>query len=459
MASGLRSCWAAERISMAKPFVAVVGRPNVGKSTFFNRIAGRRISIVEDTPGVTRDRIYADAEWTGKYFTLIDTGGIDPESTDEILVQMRNQAFLAVDIADVILFFVDAKQGLVPADYEVADILRRAGKPVITVVNKTDTKADEEAAYDFYALGMDKLFTISSAQGLGLGDLLDAVVENFGDALEETGEYVKVAVVGKPNVGKSSLVNAVIGEQRTIVSEVAGTTRDAIDVPFSRDGVNYILIDTAGIRKKARIDDKSIERYSVVRSFAAVRRADVVVVMVDAVDGVTEQDVKIAGFVHEEGKPCVIAVNKWDAVEKDTHTADRFGRDLASKLAFMSYAQPVYISAKTGQRLGKLFEMLLSAKENSLRRITTGLLNDCISEAVSAVSPPTDKGRSLKIYYATQVSIAPPYFVLFVNESRLMHFSYLRYLENYLSKSFDFSGTPIKLVVRNKSDNKDLRES
>lgn len=443
---------------MAKPFVAVVGRPNVGKSTFFNRIAGRRISIVEDTPGVTRDRIYADAEWTGKVFTLIDTGGIDTESTDEILVQMRQQALLAVDIADVILFFVDAKQGLVPADYEVANILRRAGKPVITVVNKVDTKADEEAAYDFYSLGMDNLFTISSSQGLGIGDLLDAVVENFGEAQEEAGESVKVAVVGRPNVGKSSLVNAIIGQQRTIVSETAGTTRDSIDVPITRDGVDYILIDTAGIRKKARIEDKSIERYSVIRSLAAVKRADVVIVMIDALDGITEQDVKIAGFVHEEGKPCVIAVNKWDTVEKDTHTADLYDRSIEEDLSFMSYARPVYISAKTGQRLGKLFEMLLSAKENSQRRISTGLLNDCISEAVTAVSPPTDKGRSLKIYYSTQVSTVPPYFVLFVNDSRLMHFSYLRYLENYLRKTFDFSGTPVRLVVRNKSE-KDVRES
>ncbi len=443
---------------MAKPFVAVVGRPNVGKSTFFNRIAGRRISIVEDTPGVTRDRIYADAEWLGRQFTLIDTGGIDPESSDEILVQMRHQATLAVDIADVILFFVDAKQGIVPADYEVADMLRRAGKPIITVVNKADTKADEVAAYDFYALGMENLFTISSAQGLGLGDLLDEVIKNFPVSDEQPGEAVKIAVVGKPNVGKSSLVNAIIGEPRTIVSDVAGTTRDAIDVPFTREGTDYILIDTAGIRKKARIEDKSIERYSVIRSFAAVRRSDAAVVMIDAIEGITEQDVKIAGFVHDEGKPCVIAVNKWDAVEKDTHSTVKFDKTIANELAFMNYAKAVYISAKTGLRLPKLFELLGEARENSQRRITTGLLNDCIFEAVEMVSPPSDKGRNLKIYYATQVSAAPPYFVLFVNDSRLMHFSYLRYLENYLRKSFDFSGTPIKLVARNKN-NKDPRES
>lgn len=443
---------------MAKPFVAVVGRPNVGKSTFFNRIAGRRISIVEDTPGVTRDRIYADAEWLGRQFTLIDTGGIDPDSSDEILVQMRHQAQLAVDIADVILFFVDAKQGIVPADYEVADMLRRAKKPIITVVNKADTKADEQAAYDFYALGTENLFTISSAQGLGLGDLLDEVIKSFPVTEEQQSEAVKIAVVGKPNVGKSSLVNAIIGEQRTIVSDVAGTTRDAIDVPFSRGGVDYILIDTAGIRKKARIEDKSIERFSVIRSFAAVRRSDAVVVMIDAVEGITEQDVKIAGFVHDEGKPCVIAVNKWDAVEKDTYTTSQFDKTIASNLAFMSYAKTVYISAKTGLRLPKLFELLGGARENSRRRITTGLLNDCVFEAVEMVSPPTDKGRSLKIYYATQVSASPPYFVIFVNDGRLMHFSYLRYLENYLRKSFDFSGTPIKLVARNRN-NKDPRES
>ncbi len=443
---------------MAKPFVAVVGRPNVGKSTFFNRIAGKRISIVEDTPGVTRDRIYADAEWLGRQFTLIDTGGIDPDSSDEILVQMRHQAALAVDIADVILFFVDAKQGIVPADYEVADMLRRAGKPIITVVNKADNKSDEQAVYDFYALGTDSLFAISSAQGLGLGDLLDEVIKNFNVTEEEESKAVKIAVVGKPNVGKSSLVNAIIGEQRTIVSDVAGTTRDAIDVPFSQGGVDYVLIDTAGIRKKARIEDKSIERFSVIRSFAAVRRADAVIVMIDAVEGITEQDVKIAGFVHDEGKPCVIAVNKWDAVEKDTHTTVRFDKEIAAELAFMSYAKTVYISAKTGQRLGKLFEELAKARENSLRRVTTGLLNECISEAVAIVSPPSDKGRNLKIYYATQVSTLPPYFVIFVNDGRLMHFSYLRYLENYLRKSFDFSGTPIKVVARNRN-NKDSRES
>ncbi|MGI5919811.1 MAG: ribosome biogenesis GTPase Der [Christensenellales bacterium] len=440
---------------MAKPFVAIVGRPNVGKSTFFNRIAGKRISIVEDTPGVTRDRIYADAEWLGREFTLIDTGGIDPDASDVILVQMRRQAELAVDIADVILFFVDAKQGMVSADQEVADMLRRSGKPIITVVNKVDSPKDEASVYDFYALGTDNLFAISSSQGLGLGDLLDAVIAQLGEtesAEPDAGDVLKIAVVGRPNVGKSSLVNALIGEQRTIVSDIAGTTRDAIDVPFERDGQRYVLIDTAGIRRKARIEDKSIERYSVIRAFAAVRRSDVVVVMVDATQGIAEQDVKVAGFVHEEGKPCVIALNKWDAVEKDTYTIRKHEKDIASALAFMSYAQTVTISAKTGLRLNKLLDALHLARENSLRRITTGMLNECISEAIAMVEPPSDKGRRLKIYYAAQVGEAPPHIVLFVNDAKLMHFSYLRYLENFLRKTFDFAGTPLRLSVRNKNE-------
>lgn len=438
---------------MAKPFVAIVGRPNVGKSTFFNRIAGRRISIVEDTPGVTRDRIYADAEWLGREFTMIDTGGIDPDAGDVILKQMRLQAELAMDIADVILFFVDAREGVLPADFEIADMLRRTGKPVITVVNKADTQRDEQSMYEFYALGADNLFAISAAQGLGLGDLLDAVIADFEQKdTEEASDAVKIAIVGRPNAGKSSLVNAMIGESRTIVSEIAGTTRDAIDVPFTHEGAKFILIDTAGIRKKARIEDKSIERYSVIRAFAAVRRADAVIVMIDATEGIAEQDVKIAGFVHDEGKPCVIAVNKWDAVEKDTHTMNKFNKDIASALAFMSYAQTVYISALTGQRLTRLLTMLLAARENGLRRITTGLLNECISEAITMVEPPSDKGRRLKIYYVTQVGITPPHFVIFVNDARIVHFSYMRYLENYLRKTFDFTGTPLKLSARNKND-------
>ncbi len=437
---------------MAKPLVAIVGRPNVGKSTFFNRIAGRRIAIVEDTPGVTRDRLYADAEWLGRNFTMIDTGGIDPDATEIIPKQMRLQAQLAVDIAQVILFFVDAKQGLVSGDEEIAEMLRRSGKPVIVVVNKADNPADEQTAFDFYGLGVGSVFAVSSAQGLGIGDLLDEVISHFDETeAEEETSALKIAVVGRPNAGKSSLVNRIIGEARTIVSDIAGTTRDAIDVPFERDGQKYILIDTAGIRKKARIDDKSIERYSVIRALAAVRRADVAVVMIDATQGISEQDVKIAGFVHEEGKPCVVAVNKWDAVEKDTHTVNAFDKSIISDLAFMRYAQTVYISALTGQRMDKLLTMLVSARENGARRISTGLLNECISEAVTATEPPSDRGRRLKVYYATQVSVSPPHFVIFVNDAKLMHFSYMRYLENYLRKSFDFSGTPISLTARNKN--------
>lgn len=438
---------------MAKPLVAIVGRPNVGKSTFFNRVSGKRIAIVEDTPGVTRDRLYADAEWLGRNFTLIDTGGIDPDATEIIPKQMRLQAELAVDIAQVILFFVDAKQGLVSGDEEIAEMLRRSGKPVIIVVNKADNKQDEQSAFDFYGLGIGPVFAISSAQGLGLGDLLDEVISHFDEtAMEEEEGTVKVAIVGRPNAGKSSLVNRIIGEQRTIVSDIAGTTRDAIDVPFERNGQQFILIDTAGIRKKARVEDKSIERYSVIRALAAVRRADVVVIMIDATQGISEQDVKIAGFVNDEGKPCVVAVNKWDAVEKDTYTVNTFDKSITSDLAFMRYAKTVYISALTGQRVDKLFDMLLSARENGMRRISTGLLNECISEAVTVTEPPTDKGRRMKVYYATQVAVSPPYFVIFVNDERLMHFSYLRYLENYLRKSFDFTGTPIKLAARNKSE-------
>ncbi|PWM36747.1 MAG: ribosome biogenesis GTPase Der [Clostridiales bacterium] len=441
---------------MAKPLVAIVGRPNVGKSTFFNRICKKRIAIVEDTPGVTRDRLFQDAEWLNYKFTLIDTGGIEPSSEDVILSQMKHQAELAIDAADVILFFVDAKDGLVPADYDVADILRRSDKPVILVVNKTETKADEEMMYDFYALGIGEVFAISGAQGLGLGDLLDEVVKHFDPADEEDNDeqVKKVAIVGKPNVGKSSLTNKILGHNRSIVSDIPGTTRDSIDSPFERDGEKYIIIDTAGMRKKSRIEDESVERYSVIRSLAAVRRADIVVVMIDAEEGITEQDVKIAGFVVEEGKPVIIAVNKWDAIEKDTHTIEEYNKKIVTELAFMTYAPRLYISAKTGQRIDKLFMLIDSVYENSVRRITTGLLNDCIREAVLAVEPPSDKGRRLKIYYATQVATGPPTFVLFVNDAALMHFSYQRYLENFLRKSFDFSGTPVRVFIRQRNEEK-----
>lgn len=438
---------------MAKPLVAIVGRPNVGKSTFFNRIIGQKTAIIEDTPGVTRDRIYGDAEWLGRSFTLIDTGGIDLAAQDIILSQMREQAQIAIDSADVILYFVDARQGMVAEDVNVADMLRRTDKPVITVVNKADNPKQEQNAYEFYSLGLGEVFAISAEQGLGLGDLLDAVVAHFGDSEEEeTENRLKIAFVGKPNVGKSSLTNKILGETRTIVSDVPGTTRDAIDSFFEKDGRQYVLIDTAGMRKKGRIEEASIERYSVIRALGAIRRADVVVVMLDAAEGVTEQDVKIAGYVDYEGRPCVVAVNKWDAVEKDTHTMNRMNRDIDEQLQFMPYAQRVYLSAKTGQRIDKLFALAHEAWENSGRRITTGLLNDCVREAVTAVPPPADKGRRLKLFYATQAGVHPPTFVLFVNDSQLMHFSYKRYLENYLRKTFGFAGTPIRIVVRERNE-------
>lgn len=440
---------------MAKPLVAIVGRPNVGKSTFFNRICKKRVSIVEDTPGVTRDRIFEDAEWLNYKFTLIDTGGIEPSGDDVILRHMKYQAELAIDAADVILFFVDAKEGLMPADEEVADMLRRTEKPVIVVVNKTESKADEDAVYDFYTLGIGDVHGISAAQGLGLGDLLDEIVKYFKPyaGSEEEEKAKKVALVGKPNVGKSSLTNKILGHQRSIVSDIPGTTRDAIDTPFVREGERYVIIDTAGMRKKSRIQDESIERYSVIRSLAAVRRADIVVVMIDAEEGITEQDVKIAGYVDQEGKPVVVAVNKWDAIEKDTYTVDAYNKKIMADLAFMSYAPRIYISAKTGQRIDKLFLLIDQVYENGSRRISTGLLNDCIREAVTAVEPPSDKGRRLKVFYATQVAANPPTFILFVNDVSLLHFSYKRYLENYLRKSFDFSGTPIRIFVRERGEN------
>lgn len=442
---------------MAKPLVAIVGRPNVGKSTFFNRICKRRAAIVENTPGVTRDRIFEDAEWLNHRFTMVDTGGIEPKSEDIILKQMRLQARLAMDAADVILFFVDAKQGLVAADFEVAEILRKTQKPVIVVVNKVETATDEEAVYDFYQLGIGEVFAISSAQGLGLGDLLDEVVRHFAQiaAEEEEQEVCRVAFVGKPNVGKSSLTNKILGQERSIVSNIPGTTRDAIDSVFYRQERKYLLTDTAGMRKKARIADESIERYSVIRSLASVRRADVVVVMIDATEGITEQDVKIAGYVHDEGKAVIIAVNKWDAVQKDSYTIEACNREIDEALSFMMYAPRIYISALTGQRVDKLFYLIDTVYENARRRISTGLFNDCLRDAVTAVEPPSDKGRRLKIYYGSQVAVAPPAFVLFVNAKPLMHFSYQRYLENFFRKSFDFSGTPIRILIRERGEGRD----
>lgn len=439
---------------MAKPLVAIVGRPNVGKSTLFNKICKRRIAIIEDTPGVTRDRIFQDAEWLGYQFVLVDTGGIEPESEDIILAQMRRQAEMAMEAADVILFLTDAKAGLVSADYEVADMLRRTDKPVVLAVNKVENKHDQESVYDFYNLGIGAVHEISAEQSLGLGDLLDEIVSYFDRVQEPEEDATYIAIVGKPNVGKSSLVNRILGQQRSIVSDIPGTTRDAIDTPFYRDGKKYILTDTAGMRKKGKIERDSVERYSVIRSLAAVRRADIVLTLIDAEQGITEQDVKIAGYVDEEGKPSIIVVNKWDAVEKDTYTIEKYKKDIEVDLAFMTYAPQIYISAKTGQRVDKLFPLMEQCLENANRRISTGLLNDCIREAIAAAEPPTSGGRRLRIYYATQVSTCPPTFVLFVNDVKLMHYSYERYLKNYLRKTFDFSGTPIRMMVRNRNENR-----
>ncbi len=438
---------------MSRPIVAVVGRPNVGKSTFFNKIVGRRIAIVEDTPGVTRDRIYGDAQWLTHEFTLIDTGGIEPLKDDIISAQMRRQAELAIETADVILFLVDGREGITAADEDVAELLRRSKKPVILVVNKVDSTKFEDSVYDFYSLGIGETFTISAEQGLGLGDLLDEVVKHFdqtaGDEQEDT---TKIAVVGRPNVGKSSLVNALLGQERTIVSDIPGTTRDAIDSPFTFNGENYILIDTAGIRRKRAIEDESIERYSVIRSLAAVRRADVVLIVIDAAEGMSEQDVRIAGYVHEEGKASVLIVNKWDKIEKDTHTMHEFEKKLASDLAFMDYVPMLFISAKTGQRVHKVLETAKFAYAQNCTRVKTGTLNDVVAEAVSANEPPSDKGRRLKIYYATQANIKPPTFVLFVNDPEIMHFSYKRYLENFFRKSFGLTATPLRTLVRKRGE-------
>lgn len=434
-----------------KPLVAIVGRPNVGKSTLFNRLVGRRVAIVEDTPGVTRDRIYGDAEWLQYAFTLIDTGGIEPDNPDQIAVQMRRQAELAIETADVIVFLVDGREGMTAADQEVASLLRKSRKPVVLAVNKVDAQKFEDAAYEFYALGLGVPVTVSAAQGLGLGDLLDEVVRDFPAAPEQAEERrINIAVVGKPNVGKSSLVNALLGEERTIVSDVPGTTRDSVDTPFQQGDRLYTLVDTAGIRRKRSIEDESIERYSVIRSLAAVRRADVVLIVCDASQGLSEQDVRIAGYAHEEGKPSVLLVNKWDLVEKDTYTIETFKKDILVDLAFMSYVPMLFLSAKTGQRVNRVLQLADEVYEQSCRRIPTGTLNDIVGEAVMANEPPSDKGRRLKLYYATQAATQPPTFVVFVNDEKLVHFSYQRYLENYLRKSFSLEGTPIRLFFRSR---------
>ena len=442
---------------MSKPLVAVVGRPNVGKSTFFNKIIGKRIAIVEDTPGVTRDRIYGDAEWLDYHFALVDTGGIEPMKEDIISTQMRRQAELAIETADVIIFMVDGREGITAADEDVAEMLRRSGKPIVLAVNKVDHPKFEDSAYDFYALGIGNPITISAEQGLGLGDLLDEVVAYFPKYDKEyESDAINIAIVGKPNVGKSSLVNALLGYERTIVSNISGTTRDAIDTPFTWNDNEFVLVDTAGIRRKRAIEDETIERYSVIRSLGAIRRADVVLIVIDAAEGMSEQDVRIAGYVHEEGKASVVIVNKWDIIEKDTHTMNEFKKKLYSDLAFMSYVPMLFISAKTGQRVNKVLEMAKYAYDQNSMRISTGTLNDVISEAITVTEPPSDKGRRLKIYYATQFATNPPTFALVVNDPNIMHFSYQRYLENYLRKSFGLDATPIRLKVRQRGKNDEL---
>ena len=433
-------------------FVTIIGRPNVGKSTFFNYLAGSRISIVEDTPGVTRDRVYAETNWRGRNFTLIDTGGIEPESEDVILSQMREQANLAIEMADVIIFLTDIKQGVTAADQEIGLMLKKSGKPIVLVCNKADNyeKAKQDI-YEFYNLGIGDPYPISAANALGIGDVLDAIYEHFPekDADEDNDEVIKVAVIGKPNVGKSSLINKILGENRTIVSNIAGTTRDAIDSYFENDKGKYVLIDTAGIRKKNKVNER-IEKYSVIRSMLAIERADVCLMMIDANEGVTEQDTKIAGEAHEAGKGVIIVVNKWDEIEKETGTLEKYKKEVYAKLAYLSYAPIIFISAKTGQRVDKLFDMINDvAKQNSMR-ISTSVLNQVINEAIAIVQPPTDKGKRLKILYGTQASTKPPTFVIFVNNKDLFHFSYERYLVNQIRKEFGLQGTPIRIIVREK---------
>ncbi len=440
---------------MSKPIVAVVGRPNVGKSTLFNTLAGEKISIVEDTPGVTRDRIYADVTWLDYAFTLIDTGGIEPESDDLILKHMRMQAELAMETADCILFLTDVKQGLVDADYQVADMLRRASKPVVLVVNKVDNfDKYMPDVYEFYNLGIGDPHPISASSKLGLGDMLDEVLAVLGPESfeEEEDDRPKIAIVGKPNVGKSSLVNKLLGEERVIVSDIAGTTRDAIDTEIRYDGTDYVFIDTAGLRRKSKVKE-SIERYSTIRTVAAIERADVVLMMIDAVEGVTEQDAKIAGLAHDRGRGLIIAVNKWDAVEKDNSSVKKYTEDIRKILSFVPYAEIIFISAKTGQRTGKIFELIQTVIANHSMRIQTGVLNEIMTEAVAMQQPPSDKGKRLKLFYMTQVAVKPPTFVIFVNSKELMHFSYQRYIENQIRETFGFSGTPIRILIRERKKN------
>lgn len=439
---------------MSRPIVAVVGRPNVGKSTLFNVLAGKKISIVKDTPGVTRDRIYADVTWLDMQFTLVDTGGIEPESKDIILSQMRQQAELAIETADVIIFMTDVRQGLTDADTKVADMLRKSGKPIVLAVNKVDNfEKFMLDTYEFYGLGLGDPMPISAASMLGLGDMLDEVAKHFNKSqtAEEEDERPKIAIVGKPNVGKSSLVNRLVGEDRVIVSNIAGTTRDAVDTPVKYHGKEYVFIDTAGLRRKNKIKE-DLERYSIIRTVSAVERADVVILMIDAVEGVTEQDAKIAGIAHERGKGMIIAVNKWDAIEKNDKTMNKFKEDVQRTLSFMPYAELIFISALTGQRMHKIYETIDMVIENHALRVGTGVLNEILSETVAMKQPPSDKGKRLRLYYITQVSVKPPTFVIFINDKELTHFSYTRYIENKIREAFGFRGTPIHFIYRERKD-------
>ena len=435
---------------MANPLVAIVGRPNVGKSTFFNKVVGRKVSITEDRPGVTRDRLYADAEWRGKNFSLVDTGGIELKSDDTMWKEIKKQAEVAIDTAQVILFFVDGREGLTSSDYDVADMLRRSKKPVILVVNKID-EYSEDKIFEFYSLGLGEPFPVSSEHSTGIGDVLDEAVSWFEKYENEEDDSIKIAVVGKPNAGKSSLVNKLLGFERSIVTDIAGTTRDAIDTKFTYDDRKYTIIDTAGIRKKSKVED-DVEYYSVMRAFDAVRRADVCLLVVDSTEGLTEQDTKIIGYVHEQGKPSVIVMNKWDLIEKDTHTINKFEDKLKEDLKFMDYFKSIYVSAKTGQRTEKIMAAVDEVYANAHFRVPTGTLNDLISDTIRANEPPSYNGRRLKVYYSSQVSVAPPTFVLFVNSTDLLHFSYERFLENTLRKCFNFEGTPIRIVTRERGD-------
>lgn len=441
---------------MSKPVVAVVGRPNVGKSTLFNVLAGERISIVKDTPGVTRDRIYADASWLDRTFTLIDTGGIEPDSKDIILSQMREQAEIAIETADVIVFITDVRQGLVDADAKVADMLRRSKKPVVLVVNKVDSfEKFMPDVYEFYNLGIGDPIPVSAASQLGIGDMLDEIIKHFPDdaGKDEEDERPRVAIIGKPNVGKSSLVNRLLGENRVIVSDIAGTTRDAVDTAIKYNGEEYVFIDTAGLRRKSKIKE-DLERYSIIRAVTAVERADVVLIVIDATEGVTEQDAKIAGIAHDRGKGIIIIVNKWDAIEKDNKTIYKHTEKIRQILSFMPYAEIMFISAKTGQRTGKIFDMIQMVLENNSMRVATGVLNEIVTEAVAMQQPPSDKGKRLRIYYVTQVAVKPPTFVIFVNDKELMHFSYTRYLENRIREAFGFKGTSLKFIIRERKEDK-----